>query len=192
MHVIVGAAPFPAGVAAYSASMNSYWSLTDAPLRSTLLLFSGRYFPSRARGCAAPARGGGRARIAAVAALPRRAFREHRKIGVPGQDDGQFADSVPQPPGRRTVPEPVGIESDPGPGPEPQDQVVDRLVRPRVSPGLRPDADEDMVAVDAAVLFVQVVGIEPDQVRPDGTVRPPDLAQAPFAFSRATMPISRS
>src|SRR6266571_1073549 len=56
------------------AQVNSYWSLTDAPLRSTLLLFSGRYFPSRARGCAAPARGGGRARIAAVAALPRRAF----------------------------------------------------------------------------------------------------------------------
>ncbi len=44
-----------------------------------------------------------------------------------------------------------------------------------------------MVTVDAAVLFVQAVGIEPDQVRPGGTVRPPDLALAPFAFSRGTM-----
>jgi hypothetical protein len=52
--------------------------------------------------------------------------------------------------------------------------------------------DEDMVAVDASVLFVQVAGIEPDQVRSDGDVRVPDLALAPFAFSRETMLISDS
>src|SRR5712692_3373037 len=76
-------------------------------------------------------------------------------------------DAVAQPSCRRTVTEPVGIERDPGPGPDPQDEVIGRLIRPRVSLRLRPDVDEDMVAVDAAVLLVQVVGTEPDQLRPD-------------------------
>src|SRR5271165_2872345 len=77
-------------------------------------------------------------------------------------------DAVAQPPGRGTVPEPVRIDRDPGPGPQPQDQVIGRLIGPRVPLRLRPDVDEDMAAVDAAVLLVQVVGIEPDQLRPDG------------------------
>src|SRR6266571_5387918 len=63
---------------------------------------------------------------------------------------------------------PVGIERDPGPGPEAENEVVGRLVGPRVPFRLRPDVDEDVVTVDTAVLFVQVVAIEPDQVRPDG------------------------
>src|SRR5512140_3935226 len=62
-------------------------------------------------------------------------------------------DAVTQPPGRRTVTEPVRVERDPGPGPEPQDEVIGRLIRPRVSSGLRPDVHEDMVAADIAVLF---------------------------------------
>src|SRR5258708_1867589 len=74
MHTIVGVCPFPAGVTAYSASMNSYMSLTDAPSRSTRLLFSGKYSPFRVRGYAARVPGDGPARIAAVAALSRRAF----------------------------------------------------------------------------------------------------------------------
>src|ERR1700757_153837 len=77
-------------------------------------------------------------------------------------------DAVTQPPGRGTVPEPVRIETDPGPGPQPQDQVIGRLIGPRGPLRLRPDAGEDMAAVDAAVLLVQVVGIQPDQLRPDG------------------------
>src|SRR5260370_42338998 len=74
MHTTVGVCPFPAGVTAYSASMNSYMSLTDAPSRSTRLLFSGKYSPFRVRGYAARVPGDGPARIAAVAALRRRAF----------------------------------------------------------------------------------------------------------------------
>src|SRR5271157_6444017 len=77
-------------------------------------------------------------------------------------------DAVAQPPGRGTVPEPVRIETDPGPGPQPQDQVIGRLIGPRVPLRLRPDVDEDMAAVDAAVLLVQVAGIQPDQLRPGG------------------------
>ena len=57
---------------------------------------------------------------------------------------------------------------------------------------LRPDVDEDMITVDPAVLLVQVVGIQPISSGPTGTVRPPDLALAPFAFSRGTMLISCS
>ena len=38
MHVIAGAAPPSAAVPSYSASMNSYLSLTDAPSRSTWLV----------------------------------------------------------------------------------------------------------------------------------------------------------
>src|SRR6266702_4369120 len=77
-------------------------------------------------------------------------------------------DAVAQPPGRGTVPEPVRIERDPGPGPQPQDQVIGRLIGPRVPPRLRPDVDEDMASLAAAVLLVQVAGIQPDQLRPDG------------------------
>ena len=34
-------------------------------------------------------------------------------------------DAIAQPPGRSPVPEPVGIERDPGPGPQPQDEVTE-------------------------------------------------------------------
>src|SRR5260370_36204022 len=73
----------------------------------------------------------------------------------------------------------MGIERDPGPGPEPQDEVIDGLIRPRMSPGLGPDVDEDVIAVDTAVLFVQVVGIEPDQLRPDGDCPAAGLSPRP-------------
>src|ERR1700745_3043460 len=76
--------------------------------------------------------------------------------------------AITQPPGRGTVPEPVRTETDPGPGPQPQNQVIGRLIGPRVALRLRPDVDEDMAAVGAAVLLVQGVGIQPDQLRPDG------------------------
>src|ERR1700691_4185049 len=51
-----------AAAAAYSASINSYLSLTDAPLQSTPLLLSGRRTSSQARGSSAQAREAGRAR----------------------------------------------------------------------------------------------------------------------------------
>src|SRR6266700_4778446 len=66
------------------------------------------------------------------------------------------------------MPEPVRIERDPGPGPQPQDQVIGRPIGPRLPFRPRPDIHEDIVAVDAAVLFMQVVGIEPDQLRGNG------------------------
>src|SRR5579859_4483267 len=65
-----GASP-SAGIVAYSASMNSYFSLTDAPSRSTLLLFSGTRSPSRARGHGVPVPGLAR----------RRAYRRQRLSG---------------------------------------------------------------------------------------------------------------
>jgi hypothetical protein len=49
MHVIVGATPRVAGASAYSASMNSYLPLTDAPSRSTLLLFRKAFSISSSR-----------------------------------------------------------------------------------------------------------------------------------------------
>src|SRR5579859_1827272 len=53
-----------AAAAAYSASINSYLSLTDAPLQSTPLLLSGKRTSSQARGSSARVRGAGRAREA--------------------------------------------------------------------------------------------------------------------------------
>src|SRR5512147_341281 len=58
--------------------MNSYFSLTAAPGRSTLLLFSGTRFPSRPRGFSAPARGAGPARTAPAVARRRRAPPDRR------------------------------------------------------------------------------------------------------------------
>jgi hypothetical protein len=75
MHVIVGAVP-PGGreLSAYSASMNSNFSLTDAPLQSTRRLFSGRYFPFPARGSYVPAHGAVPVPTSAVAAHPPHAY----------------------------------------------------------------------------------------------------------------------
>src|SRR6266567_4681257 len=64
---------------AYSASMNSYNSLTDAPPRSTPRLLKENRLSSAARGSRAPARAAERAPKAAAAAHPPRAF-----PGTPG------------------------------------------------------------------------------------------------------------
>ena len=68
-----------------------------------------------------------------------------------------------QQPGGVGVTAPVRIEVDPGPSPQPADQVIDRGVgqRAAVLPG--PEIDEHVVAVQLAVLAVQIVGVEPDQ-----------------------------
>src|SRR5580700_7174486 len=63
-----------AALVAYSASMNSYLSLTDAPLRSTPLLLTGIRFSSGAHGFPAPARGASPFRKPAAAARCPRAF----------------------------------------------------------------------------------------------------------------------
>jgi len=62
------------------------------------------------------------------------------------------------------MPEPVRVEIQPRLRPQPRDQVIGRRIRPRLPPRLRPDVDEHVVAVDIAVLKVQVVGIQPDQL----------------------------
>src|SRR5260370_16338910 len=85
-------------------------------------------------------------------------------------------DAVAQPARGRAVTPPVGVESDPGPGPEPQDEVISGLIRPRVPLRLRPDVDEHVVAAGSAVLFVQVVGIQTDKLRPDRDRPPARLA----------------
>ena len=59
-------------------------------------------------------------------------------------------------------------------------------------PGPRPDVDGHVVTAGNTVLFVRVVGIEPDRVRPDPDRAAAGLARAPFAFSRAAMVISCS
>ena len=46
-------------------------------------------------------------------------------------------------------------------------EVIGSLIRPRVPFRLHPDIDEDIVTIDPAVLLMQVVGIEPDHLRPD-------------------------
>ena len=55
------------------------------------------------------------------------------------------------------------VEVDPGPPAQPLDQVIDRGVGQRVAARFAPQVDEHVVAVQLAVLAVQVVGVEPDQ-----------------------------
>src|SRR5258707_6277508 len=69
---------------AYSASMNSYLSLTGAPLRSTPPLLRGTRFSSAARGSPARAHAAGPARIYAAAARPPRAPCGRLLVGWPG------------------------------------------------------------------------------------------------------------
>src|SRR5450631_1760770 len=82
---------------AYSASMNSYMSLTDAPPRSTPRLLKESQLSSSARDSRVPAHEGGHARIAAAAAplphashgRPAPSYRDwshsHRARGLPQQ-----------------------------------------------------------------------------------------------------------
>ena len=60
------------------------------------------------------------------------------------------------------------VEAQPGPGPQPDDQVISRRIGPCLSPRLCEQVDEDIVTIGAAVLFMQVVGIKPDQVAAGG------------------------
>ncbi len=76
-------------------------------------------------------------------------------------------DAIAQPARGSAVTAPMRIEVDPG-APQPENEIVGRLVRPRVPLRLRPEADENHVAGDAAVLLVQVVGIQADQFRAAG------------------------
>ena len=68
-----------------------------------------------------------------------------------------------QQPGGVGVPAPVRVEVDPGPSAQPPDQVIDRGVGQRLAALPAPEVDEHVVAVQLAVLAVQVVGVEPDQ-----------------------------
>ena len=59
----------------------------------------------------------------------------------------------------------VRPERDSGPLPDPADQVIDTRVGHRTPDRTRPQVDEHVVAVQVAVLGVQVIGVEPDHPR---------------------------
>ena len=83
--------------------------------------------------------------------------------------------AAPQQPGRVRVPVLVGPEVDAGAHPQAAHQVVDGGVGPRVPLRLRPQVDEHVVRIQGAVLAVEVVDIQPHQLRrwsaPSGTHR---------------------
>lgn len=72
--------------------------------------------------------------------------------------------AVTQPLGRHGVPQPVGIEVDPGSPSQSPHQVIDRRVGQRMTMRLAPEIDEHIVAVQILDILVKVVDIRPDQL----------------------------
>src|SRR6266480_2171718 len=142
MHVIVGAFPPAAGGPAYCAPMNSYFSLTEAPVRSTRLLFSGRRSPSPAHGYGVPAHAAAPAPKAAAAAHHR-----HASGGTPAPNcqgwSHLFPVPAPHPRSAARFPPPSGL---PLPGTQVRTSGISLTRDPVLSgedptflPGLRPE-----------------------------------------------------
>ncbi len=60
---------------------------------------------------------------------------------------------------------PVRIEVETHRLAQPQHQVINRGIGPRVPERAAPEIDEDVVGIQITVLTMQIVGIQPDQLR---------------------------
>ncbi len=157
-------------------------SCAESPSRMSLMP-SARCWDTAA--CVEPSSSASSLTVSRRSRSPRR-----RSASFPAGPRRRRGGTVPQHPRRGGMPEPVRVEIQASPLPQPHNQVINSPIGHRMADPAAPEIDKDIVVVQIAVFNMQIVRIQAQQLRADRDR--PVLARAPFSLMRATTLTSQS